>query len=88
MRPRITRRDFLNWSNRPRGTVVVSCERLYMRYVDAHAAGDLPMFLRDVEQALAGATSVEVTGDEWLARDDFRQHIAPLLRTLDSARVP
>jgi len=79
-RARVTRRDFLNWSTRPRGTVVVSCEKLYMKYVDAHAAGELARFLRDIEQALAGAAGVEITGHEWLAREDFRRHVEPLLR--------
>ena len=79
-RARVTRRDFLSWSTRPRRTVVLSCEKLYMEYVDAHAAGELARFLRQVQQLLAGAGGVEITGHEWLAREDFRRHVEPLLR--------
>lgn len=74
---RIDRRRFLL----RRGSVhEVSCERLCMKYIDARDEGRLAEFLASVEAELRGAAPLRVSGREWLARDDFRRDVGPLLR--------
>lgn len=81
---RINRRAFL--LPKPRVRVLeLSCERLYMQYADARSGGRLPEFLKGVERELEAADSVRLTAREWLARDDFREQVEPLLHARPAA---
>jgi RND family efflux transporter MFP subunit len=51
-----------------------------MRYADARSEGRIPEFLRTVERELERADGVRLTSRQWLARDDFRRDVGPLLR--------
>jgi membrane fusion protein (multidrug efflux system) len=51
-----------------------------MKYADARSQGRLQEFLRVVERELGGADGVRLTSQEWLAREDFRMDVGPLLR--------
>lgn len=75
----MTRRRFLTRAIGRRRGVEVSCERLYVHYVDAHRAGRVSEFLTALRQEVAGADEIRVTDREWLARDDFRRAVAPLI---------
>jgi membrane fusion protein (multidrug efflux system) len=65
---------------RPRQTLELSCERLYMKYADARSEGRLQDFLTSVEQDLESAADVRLTEREWLNREDFRSVVEPLLQ--------
>lgn len=58
----------------------MSCEQLYMKYVDARAQGRLADFLADLDRDLSTAADVRVTAREWLARRDFLTDVGPVLR--------
>lgn len=82
----ISRRRFLLRTSGRSRIVELSCERLYIRYVDARSTARLPQFCRAVEREIDGADELRLTGCEWLARDDFRAALAPLLRIYAAAR--
>ena len=76
----MNRRGFLLAAARPRPVTELSCERLYMRYLDARGAGRTQEFLVALERDLTLAAEIRLTGREWLAHDDFRAAVEPLLR--------
>jgi len=84
----MNRRDFFlrRTAGQPR-IVEISCERLYIRYVDARSEKRLPQFLRMLERELEAAGEVRLTSREWLARDDFRADVESLLPPPLSARA-
>lgn len=86
--PRIDRRAFLLQCRPPRRLVELSCERLYMNYLDARSDGRVREFLEALERELETADEVRLTDRAWLARDDFRAHIEPLLRAVPAVGVP
>ncbi|MEO5895529.1 MAG: hypothetical protein ABIS06_07500 [Vicinamibacterales bacterium] len=74
----MSRRRFLLRAARP-ATPELSCERLFMQYTDAKSEGRLRQFVESVTHHLEGSTAVRLTGREWLARDEFRRVIEPLI---------
>jgi hypothetical protein len=80
----ISRRRFLRRTVRAPRVVELSCERLYIRYMDAVGAGRLSQFSCALDGELSGADIVKLTDREWLARDDFR---AAVERSLDGCRA-
>ena len=84
--PRVTRRRFLT-AARPRRIVELSCESLYMKYLDAGRVGRTEQYLAALEQELASADEIRLTRREWLAREDFRRDIRRILRITGDNRV-
>ena len=81
------RRDFLLMRATTEHPFVLSCERLYMRYLDSIdelATGDLA---ESLERDLRGLKAVRVTGTSWLAREDFRSWIDPIFANLQTHGV-
>jgi hypothetical protein len=76
----MNRRDFLHRTARPPRIVEICCERLYMKYVDARSEGRLQQLLQSLELELRTADEVRLTGREWLAREDIRRDLGPVLR--------
>ena len=74
----MNRRRFLLRTAQP-ATQQLSCERLFMQYTDALTEGRLPEFLQGVAHQLERSTALHLTAREWLARDEFRLIIEPLL---------
>ena len=77
---RSSRRRFLVTAARPGRVVELSCESLYMKYVDARSMGRLEQFLEALELQVLRAGGVRLLQREWLACDDFRVDVGPLLR--------
>jgi hypothetical protein len=73
------RRGFLRAAGRRRRILEVSCERLYMQYLEARAGGRLDQFARTLARDVAAAHEVRLMDREWLAREDFRDALGPLL---------
>lgn len=79
----IDRRSFLIGAVRRRRAIALSCERLYVRYLDARAADRVDEFSREVEQAILTAGAITLTDREWLSRDDFRIVMESILRNCE-----
>jgi hypothetical protein len=84
--PTPSRRRFLRQAAGRQRTVTLSCARLFVRYVDAVAAGHLDRFERSVRSEVGEADEVRLTDTEWLAREDFCQNLDDILR--QRAQVP
>lgn len=86
----VSRREFINRlapMSCSGAVLELSCERLYMQYVDARAEGRLQEFLQGLEAVVRSADTIKVVEPEWLSRDDFRRHVQPLLLAAVEARV-
>ena len=57
----------------------LSCERLYVRYLDARLAGDPAAPLRWLEGRLRRVRALRLTERAWLANEDLEEWLAPLL---------
>lgn len=77
----MNRRDFLLLKPRARGgpLLQISCESIYMRYVDARRDGDAGEPFRWLEARLAEARALRLTDRQWLAAGDLESRLAPLL---------
>ena len=58
----------------------LSCEQLYMRFVDAEAEGEVDRFFDRLERELNEAIAVQVTDRSWLAREDLKERVDGLLK--------
>ena len=80
------RRDFLLLRT-PTRAFDLDCEPLYMRYLDSlddQTSDDL----RDaITRDLQGTTGVRVVRTAWLAREDFRAWLAPVLEQVRKSGV-
>lgn len=79
MKKALGRRDFIRAAVRPPRDLELSCERLYMKYMDAAGEGRLAEFLADLRAEIAEAGHVRLTGVEWLGQQDFRAALDALL---------
>lgn len=76
----LSRRRFLRRAAGHGRTLELSCERLYIRYLEAADAGNLPGFLSAVTAEVGCADEIRLVKCEWLARDDFRRALERALR--------
>lgn len=68
----LDRRRFLRQALGQGSNAELSCERLYMRYLEAADAARLPEFLKALREEIGRADEVRLTKREWLEREDFR----------------
>ena len=81
----LNRREFLLLRlGAKRGAMELSCEQLFMKYVDAEATDRTIELFARLESELAAVQSVRLMDTDWLAHDDFRR---ALDRVLDSFRA-
>jgi len=73
------RRDFLLLRVGADDTYELSCERLYMRYVDAAADGSLDRLFDTLSRELEGARALRLVDPEWLAHDGLRARVEPMI---------
>jgi hypothetical protein len=73
------RRDVLLLRTGREREAELSCERLYMRYVDAEADGSVAKLFESVARELRGARAVRLTHTSWLAREDFAARLEKVL---------
>lgn len=64
--------------------VELSCERLFIRYMEAVRDGTVSAFVAALEEQARSAGEITVTAREWLSREDFRRAVAPVLSRLTS----
>jgi len=57
----------------------LSCEQLYMRFVDAQADGTTGCLFDDLAGGLRTITTLRLTDVSWLSCDELRQRLDPVL---------
>ena len=73
------REFFLLGTSRGRRSVEFSCARLYMRYLDSRLDGTTAQLFERLDRDLQEVAALRLTDTAWLARDDLRQRLEPLL---------
>jgi len=71
------RRDFL--ALRAGQPAVLSCERLYMRYLDSQMDGTAPELFDHLAGDLRGVRVLQLTETSWLTRADLKAQLDPVL---------
>ena len=77
------RRDFLLL--RAGQPAVLSCEQLFMRYLDSQMDGTTPELFAALAEDLRAAKTVRVTDTSWRARADFNQHLERVLASFTAS---
>ena len=80
----MNRRDFILLGRGRARTLEVSCERLYMTFVDARVNGSADALLARLAEQSARAHRVRLRETVWLAREDFRSAVMPILDAFKS----
>jgi len=73
----MNRRDFL--SLRTGEPALLSCERLYMRYLDARSDGTIRELFDRLAGDLRGVTVLRLTDTSWLSRADLKAQLDAVL---------
>jgi len=73
----VNRRDFLLL--RAGQPAVLSCERLFMRYLDAEPSDGTARLFAALAEDLRRARSVRLVDTTWRAREDFDRHLTAAL---------
>ena len=80
----MNRRDFILLGGGRTRTLDVSCERLYMTFVEARMRGSTAALLARLAEQSARAGRMRLCETVWLARADFRSALEPVLATFES----
>lgn len=75
----LNRRDFLLFRVDQTDAAVLSCEQLYMRYVDARADGTTAALFDRLADDLARVRNVRLIKTSWLSDDELRTRLDALL---------
>ncbi len=75
----MNRRDFFRLKDSARDSLELSCEKLYMRYLDSQLDGTQEEFLGRTRQALLRKRRIRLKDISWLERGDLKRDLAPLL---------
>ncbi len=73
----MNRRDLLLL--RPGAPAVLSCEQLFMRYLDSQIDGTTARLFENLSIVLRDVTAVRLTDTAWLAREDLKQQLETIL---------
>jgi hypothetical protein len=74
----MNRRDFLLLRAEGRSTVL-SCEALFMRFLDAQNDGTTDQLFANLRRDLEQVESVKLVDRSWLSRDDLRVRVDDVL---------
>ena len=78
----VNRRDFLLMRTRCESDpVILSCEQLYMRYVDARANGATASLFAHLLEELHGVRRVRLIKTSWLADQDLEKQLDAVLES-------
>ena len=73
----MNRRDFLTL--RSGAPAVLSCEQLFMRYLDSQIDGTTGRLFENLSVDLRDVTAVRLTDTAWLSREDLKQQLETIL---------
>ena len=79
---RIERRDFLFL--RAGQPAVLSCERLFMRFLDSQMDDTTAQLFANLAADLGRVTTIRLTDTTWLSREDLRQQLDSVLTNFTS----
>ena len=79
----MNRRDFLLLRLARDEVAELSCERLFMRYVDACAEGNTKPLFDALREDLKRTRTVRLTDVSWLAREDLKVPLESVLRAFE-----
>jgi hypothetical protein len=79
----MNRREFLFRAKDLNNTAELSCEQLYMRYVDSTVDGTTSHFFRNLEERLATVAYLRLIDPSWLSCDE----LAPVQCMLEAFRA-
>ena len=68
----MNRRDFLFFRKDRRSAAELSCEQLYMRYLDSTLDGTTSQLFKTIEENLSSVTLLQLTGAAWLNCDELK----------------
>ena len=69
----MNRRDFLAFKmDHENHGAELSCEQLYMRYLDSTVDGTTEQFFQKIEQTLSGVRVLHLTERSWLACEELK----------------
>lgn len=68
----MNRREFLFLTKDRRDSAELSCEQLYMRYLDSTLDGTTPQLFETIENNLSAVTSLHLTDAAWLSCDELK----------------
>jgi hypothetical protein len=74
----MNRRDFLLLRT-DGSAVTLSCERLYMRFLDSQLDGTTGELFENLARDLRRVTAVRLIDPSWLSRDELRSRLDPIL---------
>jgi hypothetical protein len=74
------RRDFLLLRTGRDNAIELSCERLYMRFVDAEADGTTARLFEALAREVRSARTVRLTDTHWLANDKLKSELERIFR--------
>jgi hypothetical protein len=74
----VNRRDFLLLRREGRSTVL-SCEALFMRFIDAQNDGTVDALFANLARDLAQVRAVKLADRSWLSRADLRTRVDEVL---------
>jgi hypothetical protein len=79
----MNRRDLLMLGiNRKIRPVELSCERLYMKFCDSRLDNTTQELFERLELELRGVDDLRLVDTAWMASQDFRERLDPLLVTV------
>ena len=76
----MNRREFFQLRSRGRSILELSCETLYMRYLDSQMDGTKKRFLESTREEFRQSSKVRLRDAYWLDRGDFGSDLEPLLQ--------
>jgi hypothetical protein len=79
---KVERRDFLFL--RAGHPATLSCERLFMRFLDSQLDGTTAQLFDNLAADLRDVTAVQLTDTSWLSRSDLKQQLDPVLDSFAS----
>ena len=68
----MNRREFLLFTNPAQSAAKLSCEQLYMRYLDSTLDGTTEQLFKNTEANLSTVTSLHLTDSAWLSCDELK----------------
>ena len=68
----MNRREFLFRTKEQQSTAELSCEQLYMRYLDSTLDGTTSEFVDNIKERLSTVTSLHVSDAAWLNCEELK----------------
>ena len=74
----MNRRDFFHLRNPARDIFELSCEKLYMRYLDSQLDGTQEQLLRRTRETVLRSRVIHLKDASWLNRGELKKELDPL----------